>query len=107
KIDLKRSKSQSLDEENGPSPPLHKKQGFSNSLINASIFLILNGNPLSRLKFLQFCRNLGHGVNVTRKSCVFAFFLASRACGKKLGKASVREEVRQVERAGRSSARRA
>ncbi|MDU5145942.1 MAG: hypothetical protein E6230_27625, partial [Paenibacillus dendritiformis] len=35
KIDLKRSKSQSLDEENGPSPPLHKKQGFSNSLIYA------------------------------------------------------------------------
>ncbi|GIO74234.1 hypothetical protein J27TS7_37480 [Paenibacillus dendritiformis] len=27
KIDLKRSKSQSLDEENGPSPPLHKKTG--------------------------------------------------------------------------------
>ncbi|MDU5143217.1 MAG: hypothetical protein E6230_13640, partial [Paenibacillus dendritiformis] len=37
KIDLKRSKSQSLDEENGPSPPLHKKQGFSNSLRFAAI----------------------------------------------------------------------
>ncbi|MDU5143707.1 MAG: hypothetical protein E6230_16140, partial [Paenibacillus dendritiformis] len=37
KIDLKRSKSQSLDEENGPSPPLHKKQGFSNSLTFAGL----------------------------------------------------------------------
>ncbi|GIO75042.1 hypothetical protein J27TS7_45560 [Paenibacillus dendritiformis] len=45
KIDLKRSKSQSLDEENGPSPPLHKKQWFSNSLRLAAFFPRSSVNP--------------------------------------------------------------
>ncbi|MDU5144544.1 MAG: hypothetical protein E6230_20450, partial [Paenibacillus dendritiformis] len=51
-IDLKRSKSQSLDEENGPSPPLHKKQGFSNSLVHAGFlpFPTNRTHPMSSRK---------------------------------------------------------
>ncbi|MDU5144263.1 MAG: hypothetical protein E6230_19010, partial [Paenibacillus dendritiformis] len=58
KIDLKHSKSQSLDEENGPSPPLHKKQGFSNSLKSATFpadFCFLSLVLAAIDAFLQEC----------------------------------------------------
>ncbi|MDU5145138.1 MAG: hypothetical protein E6230_23465, partial [Paenibacillus dendritiformis] len=37
KNDLRRAESQCLDEENGPSPPLRKKQWFLNSLVYAGL----------------------------------------------------------------------
>ncbi|WP_146259631.1 hypothetical protein [Paenibacillus dendritiformis] len=46
---------------------------------------IIAFNPQAWQKFLPFCRNVGNGVDVRMKNCIFAVFSASRAVRSRLG----------------------
>ncbi|WP_220084715.1 hypothetical protein, partial [Paenibacillus dendritiformis] len=52
---------------------------FLNSLKSASFLPIFNFNPMAGLNFMQFCRNVGNGVDVSIEKCLFAVSSASRA----------------------------
>ncbi|WP_217277252.1 hypothetical protein, partial [Paenibacillus dendritiformis] len=58
KLDLRRAESQCLDEENGPSPPLRKKQWFLNSLSFAGI-PVTGVLAIRKTVFLQLFRQFG------------------------------------------------